>query len=48
MNLLGKEVYQPNPPIQGMLQLRGPVHLARSPDKLYYYQVYNIHEIIAQ
>ena len=35
INLLGKEVSQPTLPLQGILQLQGPVDLARSPDKLH-------------
>ena len=34
-DISGKEVSQPTLPIQGMLQLRGPVYLTISPDKLH-------------
>ena len=36
IQLFGKEVSQPTPPLQGMLQLQDPVDLAISPDKLHY------------
>ena len=39
IQLFGKEVSQPTPPLQGMLQLLGPVDLDRSPDKLHNDQV---------
>ena len=39
INLLGKDISQPTPPIQGMLQLWGAVFIAISPDKFYQYQV---------
>ena len=47
-SLCAEKMSQPPPPLQGVIQLRGSVAIARSPNKCHQDQLYNDNEIIAQ
>ena len=46
--LCTEKMSQPPPPLQGVIQLRGSVALARSPKQFLQDKVYNNNKIIAQ